>query len=139
VGEGRAIPLSSLALVPCSASTPLAAVLAPGVPPLPILLVGGLVGSGMIVIYNVTQVSFRQRVCPPALLGRMNASVRFIVWGTMPIGGLLGGLLGSAIGIVPTLWITVGGALLAAMPVVWSPLISMRHLPRELEATAPGR
>ena len=61
-----------------------------------------------VIVYNVAQVSFRQRVCPPPLLGRMNASVRFIVWGTMPIGGLLGGWLGTHLGVLPTLWVSVG-------------------------------
>jgi hypothetical protein len=42
-----------------------------------------------VVVYNVTQVSFRQALCPERLLGRMNATMRFLVWGTMPIGGLL--------------------------------------------------
>ncbi len=40
-----------------------------------------------VVIYNITQVSFRQGLCPPELLGRMNATMRFLVWGTMPLGG----------------------------------------------------
>src|SRR5690606_19932825 len=40
------------------------------------------------VVYNVAQVSFRQSVTPDRLLGRMNASIRFLVWGTIPIGGL---------------------------------------------------
>ena len=38
------------------------------------------------VVYNTAQVSYRQSICPPALLGRMNASVRFVVWGTLPLG-----------------------------------------------------
>jgi predicted MFS family arabinose efflux permease len=133
VGEGRAIPLSVVAMVPCAATTPIAAMLAPEVPPIPLLAVGGFFAFAFNVIYNVTQVSFRQRVCPPELLGRMNASVRFIVWGTLPIGGLLGGLLGAAIGLVPTFWITVAGELVAAFPVVFSPLMSMRELPRTVE------
>jgi MFS family permease len=44
---------------------------------------GFLMGFGS-VLYNVNQVSFRQRLCPPELLGRMNASMRFFVWGVMP-------------------------------------------------------
>jgi len=81
-------------------------------------------------------VSFRQRLCPPALLGRMNASVRFIVWGTLPLGGLLGGFLGTHLGVLPTLWVAVGGSLLASLPVVLSPLVRMRDLPgRPDEAT----
>jgi hypothetical protein len=90
------------------------------------------------VVYNITQVSFRQRLCPPALLGRMNASVRFIVWGSMPIGGLVGGLLGGTLGVRPTMWIASAGQLAAALPVLLSPLIRMRDLPRELDALAPA-
>ena len=66
----------------------------------------------------------------------MNASVRFIVWGTVPIGGVVGGIIGGAVGIVPTLWISVAGQLAAALPVLLSPLVRMRDLPRELDATA---
>jgi hypothetical protein len=67
----------------------------------------------------------------------MNASVRFIVYGTQPLGALLGGALGSAIGVLPTLWISVGIEGLAALPVALSPLIRMRDLPDELDATTP--
>ena len=38
-------------------------------------------------------------ICPPHLLGRMNAAMRWIVWGTLPLGGLLGGVFGSVLGI----------------------------------------
>jgi MFS family permease len=122
VGEGRAIPLSVLAMVPCAAATPIAAMLAPEVPPIPLLAVGGFFAFAFNVIYNVTQVSFRQRVCPPELLGRMNASVRFIVWGTLPIGALIGGALGEWLGLRPTLWIGAAGTLLASLWVWFSPL-----------------
>jgi len=129
VGEGRAIPLSSLVIVPFTALIPLAVVGAPAL----LLVVGWFGFSWAVVAYNITQVSFRQRLCPPHLLGRMNASVRFIVFGTQPLGALLGGALGGWIGIVPTLWISVGIAGLAAVWVVASPLMGMRDLPRELD------
>jgi hypothetical protein len=66
-------------------------------------LVGAsFVVSGMtVVVYNITQVSFRQLLCPERLLGRMNATIRFAVWGTIPIGALIGGTLGSTIGLRP--------------------------------------
>jgi hypothetical protein len=51
------------------------------------------------VVYNVAQVSFRQMICPDRLLGRMNATVRVLVWGTLPLGGLAGGMLGEWIGV----------------------------------------
>jgi MFS family permease len=131
VGEGRAIPLATTLLLPFTVLVPLAVFGAPQV----LLVVSELGVSWGVVAYNVTQVSFRQRLCPPALLGRMNASVRFLVFGTMPLGGLLGGTLGSWIGVVPTLWIAVAGQGLAALWVVASPLIRMRDLPDEWDAT----
>jgi predicted MFS family arabinose efflux permease len=80
------------------------------------------------VVYNVAQVSYRQAITPPELLGRMNASVRFIVWGTMPIGVALGGVLGSAIGVRETLWVSVIGAWCAGLWVFFSPLRRMRDV-----------
>jgi hypothetical protein len=136
VGEGRTIPLSILVGGLFGVGVPLAALPSGTVAPTALLAAGTLGWWATTVVYNITQVSFRQRLCPPALLGRMNASVRFIVWGTVPIGGLIGGILGGWIGIVPTLWISVAGQLAAALPVLLSPLIRMRDLPRELDATA---
>jgi MFS family permease len=82
-----------------------------------------------VVVYNITQVSFRQGLCPPALLGRMNATMRFLVWGTMPLGGILGGVLGSVIGVRETLFVAAAGGSLAFLPVFLSPLRRMRELP----------
>jgi MFS family permease len=82
-----------------------------------------------VVVYNITQVSFRQGLCPPYLLGRMNATMRFLVWGTMPLGGFLGGVLGSTIGVRNTLLVAAIGGCVAVLPVFFSPLRTMRDLP----------
>lgn len=132
VGEGRAIPVSQLIGIPFVALTPLAPSLP--MPPALTLAVGSFGMFAMVVVYNITQVSFRQRLCPPALLGRMNASIRFVVWGTMPIGALLGGIIGERFGILTALWVAAGGGALASLPVLFSPLIRMRDLPRHLDA-----
>ena len=81
------------------------------------------------VVYNVAQVSYRQSICPPELLGRMNASVRWIVWGTLPIGALFGGVLGTVIGLRPTLFVGAIGGWAAALFVFFSPLRRMRDVP----------
>jgi hypothetical protein len=83
------------------------------------------------VVYNVFQVSYRQLICPPELLGRMNAAMRWIVWGTLPLGGLIGGVLGGAgaLGIRPTLWLSVVGSWAAGFWVLFSPLRKMRDVP----------
>jgi MFS family permease len=84
------------------------------------------------VVYNVAQVSYRQAVTPPQLMGRMNAAVRWIVWGTLPLGGIIGGALGSTIGIRPTLWIGFIGSWAAGFWVYFSPLRKMRDIPSQL-------
>jgi len=81
------------------------------------------------VIYNVAQVSYRQAICPPQLLGRMNAAVRWVVWGTIPLGGLLGGTFGSLLGIRATLWIAFAGSWAAGWWVFFSPLRRQRDIP----------
>jgi predicted MFS family arabinose efflux permease len=63
----------------------------------------------------------------------MNASIRFIVWGTMPIGSFVGGLLGEALGARNVFWIGMVGSAVAALPVVLSPLVNMRDLPKEMD------
>ncbi|QWC85226.1 MFS transporter [Nocardioidaceae bacterium] len=131
VGEGRAIPLAAVGFALLGLHVPLAAY----VSPVPLLMTGGFLTSYAIVVYNVVQVSFRQRVCPPALLGRMNASIRFLVWGPMPVGALLGGVLGSQVGVLAALWIGAALNVLGALPVLLSPLVRMRDLPHELERT----
>jgi hypothetical protein len=103
------------------------------IPPLLAISASSFLVSFAVLLYNVTQVSFRQRLCPRPLLGRMNASIRFIVWGVMPIGSLLAGVLGEAYGVRPVYWIGFVGAAVAALPVVLSPLMTMRDMPRELD------
>lgn len=135
IGEGTIIPVSAvvmgsaLLLAPLMAVVPAAAI--------PLLVVVELLLSVTVLVYNITQVSFRQRICPPELLGRMNASIRFFVWGVMPLGALLSGVLAVTIGIVPTMWIGAVGTLLSAGFVVFSPLLGMRKLPDAAAPPAP--
>jgi MFS family permease len=81
------------------------------------------------VVYNVAQVSYRQAICPPRLLGRMNAAVRWVVWGTLPLGGVLGGAFGTLLGVRPTLWIGFAGSWAAGFWVLFSPLRKLRDVP----------
>jgi MFS family permease len=125
IGQGPAIWISSLVFAP-------GAFVAPFVHrdwTLVLLAAGSLVTWTANVVYNVTQVSFRQGLTPPELLGRMNASMRFLVWGTIPLGAFLGGVLGSTIGVRPTLLIAAIGGCFAFVPVFVSPLRTMRELP----------
>ncbi|KHK97615.1 MFS transporter [Microbacterium mangrovi] len=135
VGEGPAIPLSALAFCVVGVLLPVAAM----VPQIafPLLVVAEFVMSFFVLVYNITQVTFRQRITPPRLLGRMNASIRFVVWGVMPIASLAAGALATWLGIVPTMWIGALGQLASAVFVVTGPFWAMRSLPTGTEAPAP--
>jgi Transmembrane secretion effector len=84
-------------------------------------------------LYNVAQVSYRQALCPPELLGRMNASIRFLVFGALPLGGLVGGLAGERLGVHATLWLCGIGLALTPVPLLASPLR------RPASEVGPGR
>ncbi|AFC31322.1 arabinose efflux permease family protein [Paenibacillus mucilaginosus 3016] len=73
-------------------------------------------------VYNVAQVSFRQSITEPELLGRMNATMRFIVWGVIPLGAFAGGSLGTWIGLYPTILTAVCGGMLSFLWVFLSPV-----------------
>ena len=135
IGEGRTIAYSMLPTVVTSAMVPLAAGRSETTA-IAMLSISMVFFGFAVVVYNVAQVSFRQRLCPRPLLGRMNASVRFIVWGSMPIGAFLGGVIGGAYGAVTALWVSFAGMTLSVLPVLLSPLRRMRDLPRALDQHA---
>lgn len=96
-------------------------------------------GDGAATVYSINEVSLRQAVTPNRLLGRMNASIQFIEWGAMLTSLALGGVLGQAIGLRPTLVVAALGGLLAPLWLVFSPVRTLRGgpaLPAEAEPTA---
>jgi MFS family permease len=94
--------------------------LAPQDFPHPFLIAFGLISSFAIVVYNITQVSLRQAITPERIQGRMNSVMRFLVWGTIPLGSLVGGALGSTVGLRETLFVGAAGQLLAGLPIMLS-------------------
>ncbi|WP_235965563.1 hypothetical protein [Micromonospora rubida] len=77
----------------------------------------------------MAQSSFQQALTPDHLLGRISATARFVSWGGIPLGGLLGGAAGSAFGPAATLWIGAAGMTVSVVPSLLSPLRGMRDLP----------
>ncbi|MDB5078897.1 MAG: hypothetical protein JWP00_821 [Chloroflexi bacterium] len=118
---------------------PLATPLANG--PVPVLMLiltaGYFITSWSSPIYNINQLSLRQAITPRRLLGRMNASMRFLVWGTMPVGSLLGGLLGELIGLRATLLVAALGGFLSVLPILFSPVRTLQKQPDPIEEEAP--
>ncbi|MER5350153.1 MFS transporter [Kitasatospora sp. NPDC002551] len=125
VGQARLIWLAPLVTAPFALLWPLAD---GGAGPV-LFAAGGVVALFGAVVYNVAQVSFRQGLCPPRLLGRMNATMRFLVWGTLPLGALLGGAVADAAGPRAALWLCAAGFLVVPVPLLLSPLRGLRDLP----------
>jgi MFS family permease len=122
VGQGRAIWMAAAFPAPFGLLLPLAELgwrLWLGV-------AGAALAWGGVVVYNVIQVSVRQAMTPERLLGRMNATMRFMTWGVVPIGSVLGAALGEWLGARAALVVGVLGTCLAFLPLVLSPLRTMR-------------
>ena len=101
LGVGMTIIVSGAVAAPALMLVPAA----PASAPIPFLIAAGVLSSFGLVICRITQVSLRQSITPHHMLGRVNAVSRFLMWGTIPLGTLLGGALGSTIGLRTTLWI----------------------------------
>jgi Na+/melibiose symporter-like transporter len=90
-----------------------------------------------IVICGVTEMTCRQIICPPRLLGRVNATMEFVMWAAMPPGAVLGGALATWIGARGTLFVAGVGGCLAALWVVCSPLRRLREFTDDRERPVP--
>lgn len=99
------------------------------------LILAHLLGGVGVAISNVHVVSLRQTITPDRLLGRMNASYRLVIYGTLPLGALLGGILGETIGLRPTLAFGALGLLSAVLWVLFSPVPRLRQLPALQESS----
>ncbi len=93
-----------------------------------LIFVGMAAGEFGQIIYAITNVSLRQRLCPDRMLGRVTATMRFLIMGLFPLGALLGGVLGELIGARSTLW--VAGAIIVLSPL---PLILVLRRTRDVE------
>ncbi|MFI6445707.1 MFS transporter [Kitasatospora sp. NPDC050543] len=80
-------------------------------------------------IDNVIKVSFRQHVTPDHLLGRMNATMRFLLTGALTAGAALAGLLATVASLRAALWAGALGLAVVWVPIYRSPLRGMRDLP----------
>ena len=99
----------------------------------PFLVASFALGGFGALVYNINQVSFRQAITPERMQGRMNATMRFLVWGTIPIGSTISGILATIFGLSTTIWI---GAILSFTPVlflIFSPIRSIKAMPSSPE------
>ena len=101
------------------------------------LLVGAafVIGGVAVAAWNVITVSFRQRVTPDELLGRVNSFYRLLTWGTVPLGSLCGGVLGEVVGMQPMF---AAMAIVVLLPIFGIRLVNEAAL-REAEEQPVGR
>lgn len=86
-----------------------------------------------VVVYNINQLSFRQAITPTAMQGRMNATIRFIVWGTIPLGTILGGVIATVVDLQAAIIVGAAGAFLSVIPLVMTPVRTLRDMPTPAE------
>ena len=105
------------------------AAIAPKSFPLPFIFASGMVSAFGAIVYNIQQISLRQLITPQRLQGRMTAVMRFLVWGTIPLGSLTGGALASAIGVRQTLIVGAIGTCTSVIPILLSPIRKLIDFP----------
>jgi MFS family permease len=131
-GTARALVLSTLCAVPFGLLIPLTG---PG-PRLAFYVTGSLLAYTGIAVGNIIIAAFRQSYSPPGMCGRVTATMRFLIFGTSPVGALLGGGLGTWLGVRDALWLLLGAAALSGTLLLTRALTASRDLPTQ-QAAAP--
>jgi hypothetical protein len=98
------------------------------------LLAGRFVGAAATPIYNVDSLSLRQARVSHAIMGRVNGTFQFLEWGALPVGSLVGGVLGAALGPRAAL---AAAAICGIASAIWIATSPARHL-TSLEGTRVG-
>lgn len=128
VGYGPAIVWTRVAAALLGVLIPLA-----GGPPLVaagFLLIPQLFGDGLHTVSLIDELTVRQQVTPPRLLGRVNGTLHVLIDGVGPIGALAGAVLAEAFGIRTAIWVSVAGSLVGVGFLIFSPV-------RRLGSVAP--
>jgi len=93
-------------------------------------VIGAAVVSGGIIVSNVIAASFRQEYCPPSMLGRATATTRLVAFGAVPLGALLAGTLGTALGVRNGLWVDLALYAASGSLLLTRSIRTTRDLPR---------
>ena len=131
LGTARTLWLSALAtglfglLIPLTATGPRATCYA----------IGSAVVAAGIIVFNTIASSFRQTYCPPSMLGRITASMSFLVFGSIPLGALLAGAIGDTLTVRAALWVTLTIYALSGTLLLTPALCQERDLPSQVAAS----
>ena len=105
----------------------------------PPLLAAGMVAAGQFLVgltiptYDVNQFSLRQAVTPLRLQGRVNATMRTLIRGTVPLGALAGGILAEPLGLRSVMAMSILGSLAAVLAIWFSPVPELREPPARMD------
>lgn len=94
----------------------------------PLLIAAWFLGEVSFVAWSINQSSFRQAICPARLQGRMNATLRFLTVGTVPLGSIAGGILGEILGLRMAIGVAAVGLLVTPLWVLFSPVRRMKRI-----------
>jgi MFS family permease len=97
--------------------------------PVPFFIAGMAIGGAGAVIYNIQQVSLRQAITPERMQGRMNSVMRFLVWGPIPLGALVGGAIATSFGLRTALVVGALGGFTSTIPIIFSPIRKLKEMP----------
>ncbi|WP_433214735.1 MFS transporter [Microtetraspora malaysiensis] len=126
-GSARTLLAAEMGAAPFGLLIPLTT----GGPGLALAIAGGFVIGAGAAVGNVLKGSFRQTYSPYALLGRVTVSMQLVSYGSIPLGALLGGALGTALGVRPAMWIITSGLALSGLILLIGPLRRQRDLPAQ--------
>jgi len=101
--------------------------------PVPFFVAGMAIGGAGAVIYNIQQVSLRQAITPERMQGRMNSVMRFLVWGPIPLGALVGGAIATSFGLRTALVVGALGGFTSTLPIIFSPIRKLKEMPEGAE------
>jgi MFS family permease len=124
-GTARGFLIGKLVFTPFGLLMPMAR----SGPALLFFFIGLFAVDGSLVAGNITLDSFRQSYCPPRILGRVVATTTLIKYSTIPVGAVLGGLLGDELGLRPTMWIMTGALVCCSVVLLWGPIRKVRDFP----------
>lgn len=137
LGLGKAIVIGSLIFNLAGFLTPLASITSQPLQ-LGLLVAGQALSAAGFATYQVNQLSLRQAITPPHLLGRVTSARRFIVYCMAPLGALLGGVLGEAVGTTRTLVLAAALSLVGTAWLLMSPVLALRQ-PEDAHADPENR
>jgi MFS family permease len=125
IGSGRLVVAATFVSVVGAAVIPLG----DGAAGMVAFAVGSAVFSTGVVWFSTATRTYRFVSTPPELLSRVMATVRFVSWGAIPVGGLLAGLLADALGLRAGVMALAVATLAAPLILMVSPVRRLRDLP----------